>query len=102
MLLDSLIRMQENASRLREILAVLAKYGLADWLAKARVGLLRKYLKSSQGQPLAQLRTEERVRLTLLELGTTFVKLGQMLSTRPELVGPSLAAELSQLQDSNP
>jgi ubiquinone biosynthesis protein len=102
MLLDSLIRMQENATRLREILAVLGKYGLADWLARARIRWLRKYLVTPQGQQLDQLRTEERVRLALLELGTTFIKLGQMLSTRPDLVGPSLAAELSQLQDSTP
>jgi ubiquinone biosynthesis protein len=102
MLLDGLIRLQENASRLREILGVLAKYGLADWLARARVGWLRKYLKSAQGQRLDQLRTEERVRLALTELGATFVKLGQMLSTRPDLVGPALASELSKLQHSNP
>lgn len=98
MLLDSLIRFKENASRLREILTVLAKYGLADWLARSRAG----WMRSSRQERFAQLRTEERVRLALLELGPTFVKFGQMLSTRPELVGPALAAELSRLQDSNP
>jgi ubiquinone biosynthesis protein len=102
MLLDSLIRIKENASRLREIVGVLGKYGLADWLSTRRIGLLRKTLKSAQGQRLDQVKTEQRVRMALLELGTTFVKLGQMLSTRPDLVGPALAAELSQLQDSNP
>lgn len=102
MLLDSLSRLQENAVRLREILVVLGKYGLADWLGTTRVGWLRKFLKSSQGQRLDQCRHEERIRLAMLELGVTFIKLGQMLSTRPDLVGPSLATELSKLQSSTP
>src|SRR4051812_9183293 len=102
MLIETLIRMQEYASRLREIVGVLAKYGLSDWLARVRVGWLRRTLRSSHGERLDQMRTEERVRLALTDLGVTFVKLGQMLSTRPDLVGPSMADELSKLQHSNP
>src|SRR4029077_20709602 len=41
---------------------------------------------------------EARFRLTLTELGTTFIKLGQMLSTRRDFIGTALADELSQLQ----
>jgi ubiquinone biosynthesis protein len=102
MLFESLTRMQENAGRLREILTVLGRYGLADWLARRRVGWIRKLLLNRERQRLGELRQEERIRLALLELGTTFIKLGQMLSTRPELVGPELAAELSKLQSSTP
>jgi ubiquinone biosynthesis protein len=102
MLFDSLTRMQENAGRLREILTVLGKYGLADWLARSRVRWLRKLLVTAEARRIGQLRHEERIRLALLELGTAFVKLGQMLSTRPELVGPELADELSKLQSSTP
>src|SRR5689334_19608484 len=102
MLFDSLTRFQENASRLRAILTVLGRYGLAGWLARPRLRWLRKYLLSSEGQRLGQLRYEERIRLALVELGTTFIKLGQMLSTRPDLVGPALADELSKLQSSTP
>jgi ubiquinone biosynthesis protein len=40
-----------------------------------------------------------RLRAALTELGPTFVKLGQILSTRPDLIGPGLCAELSKLQD---
>ena len=43
-----------------------------------------------------------RIRLVLQELGTTFIKLGQTLSTRPDLVGDDIVAELSKLQDDNP
>jgi ubiquinone biosynthesis protein len=42
------------------------------------------------------------VRLALTELGTTFIKLGQMLSTRPDLVGPEMAGELAHLQINTP
>ena len=41
---------------------------------------------------------EKRIRLALTELGPTFIKLGQLLSTRPDLAGVQLADELKQLQ----
>ena len=44
----------------------------------------------------------EHVRLALEELGTTFVKLGQVLSTRPDLLGPEYQAQLAKLQDEAP
>lgn len=102
MFLESLSRLQENEARLRQILLVLAKYGLADWLGSSRVAWLRKLLVTRNGQRLDQFGHEERIRLALLELGTTFVKFGQMLSTRPDLVGGALATELSKLQSSTP
>ncbi|MBI1829957.1 MAG: AarF/ABC1/UbiB kinase family protein, partial [Planctomycetes bacterium] len=45
---------------------------------------------------------EARIRLALTELGTTFIKFGQMLSTRADLVGPDLATELCQLRSHTP
>ena len=47
---------------------------------------------------LASLSAGQRLRGALSELGTTWIKLGQMLSLRPDLVGPDVAAELAQLQ----
>ena len=44
----------------------------------------------------------ERLRLVLEELGTTFIKVGQVLSTRPDLVGKDVADELAKLQDEVP
>jgi ubiquinone biosynthesis protein len=44
----------------------------------------------------------ERLRLALEELGPVFIKLGQALSTRPDVIPPDLAIELSKLQDSVP
>jgi ubiquinone biosynthesis protein len=53
-------------------------------------------------QSIADLATPVRIRLALSELGTTFIKFGQMLSTRPDLVGPDVAAELAHLQSQTP
>jgi ubiquinone biosynthesis protein len=102
MLLESLTRFQENEARLREILFVLGKYGLADWIGRPRTRWLRQWMTTPNGQRIDQCGHEERIRLALLELGTTFVKFGQMLSTRPEQVGETLAAELSKLQAATP
>jgi ubiquinone biosynthesis protein len=44
----------------------------------------------------------ERIRLILEELGPTFVKLGQIASTRPDLIPPSILSELERLQDHVP
>lgn len=95
---DALARLQRNARRVGEILAVLAKYGLADWLRWLDVDWIQDRLRSPTGERLRELRLEARIRLVLIELGTTFIKLGQVLSTRPDLVGPELAEELTGLQ----
>src|SRR5262249_24828315 len=42
---------------------------------------------------------EERLRQALDKLGPTYVKIGQPLATRPDIVGPEVAANLSLLQD---
>jgi ubiquinone biosynthesis protein len=47
---------------------------------------------------MGELKTEVCVRLAFTELGPTFIKLGQMLSTRPDVVGPDMAKELAHLQ----
>ena len=54
------------------------------------------------GEALAAHSRERRIRLTLEELGPTFIKLGQILSTRPDLVGNDLADELKVLQSAVP
>ncbi|MGP0066495.1 MAG: ABC1 kinase family protein [Isosphaeraceae bacterium] len=102
MILASITRIEKNALRLNEILSVLGRYGLADWFGNLPYDWFQKRLVAFDGQRLGGLTKEARIRLALIELGTTFIKLGQILSTREDLVGPTLATELKQLQDRTP
>ena len=102
MRISSLPRYYRNLRRWQEIIVVLRRYGLADWLSNLRVDFIRDWLKDNQGVPLASYSREARVRMALTELGPTFIKLGQVLSLRPDLVGSEQAAELQQLQSQVP
>jgi len=102
MKIEPLARLERHAKRLGEIAAVLGKYGLADLFGGFDYPWLNKRLLSADGQVLSDLTTAARVRLALTELGTTFIKLGQMLSTRPDLVGAEMAGELAELQSNVP
>jgi ubiquinone biosynthesis protein len=95
-------RFDRNAKRVGEILAILGRYGLADWLSGLHYEWIQGRLVSFDGERLGKLTQEARIRLALTELGTTFIKLGQMLSTRADLVGAGLAQELSQLRSHTP
>lgn len=91
-----------NLRRGTEILSILSKYGLADWLAHLNIEFFKDQFKAPHGEALARLTRETRIRLALTELGPTFIKLGQLLSTRPDVVGVALADELKQLQTDVP
>ncbi len=102
MKIDAIARLERHAKRLGEIAAVLGKYGLADLFGGFDYPWLNDRLKSADGQALAGITTAARVRLALTELGTTTIKLGQMLSTRADLIGAELTAELTELQANVP
>ena len=103
MKIDALARLERYAKRIAEIAAVLGKYGLADLFGGFKYSWLQDRLKSADGQSLTEGVTQAaRARMALTELGTTFIKLGQMLSTRADLLGPDLTEELSQLQANVP
>jgi ubiquinone biosynthesis protein len=102
MKLSNIPQFARNANRLREILTILSRYGLADWISRLELDIVKGLFKAKDGQGLADLSHERRIRLAITELGTTFIKFGQMLSTRADLVGPRLADELSELQSSAP
>jgi len=99
---SALTRLERNVHRAGEIIGVLAKYGLADWAKDLDYAWIRDRFRGVDGQLLPGLKFEERARLAFTELGTTFIKLGQMLSTRPDLVGPELAGEMAHLQTDAP
>lgn len=83
--------------RLAEIAAILARFGIGDILA--RTGL-SGFLPSSGGEAskAGDMAAPVRLRLALEQLGPTFVKLGQILSTRGDLLTPQWTAELEHLQ----
>ena len=102
MKITAIPQLYRNLRRWREILAVLRRYGLADWLSQFPQLPFQDWLKGADGQPLSSHSREERVRLALTELGPTFIKLGQILAARPDLVGPELAVELKRLHSDVP
>ena len=87
-------------ARLREIIRIMIRYGLDDLVGYLKISpliaakdrILLRRAPQSDPRPV-------RLRKALEELGPTFSKLGQILSTRPDLLPPDMIAELSRLQD---
>ena len=96
---------KNNIKRLREIIKVLSKYEFGYLIEKIKLKHKIPFISPSYDyDSLEELdeSTPERLRLVLQELGPTFIKLGQTLSTRPDLVGENIANEFAKLQDDNP
>ncbi|MDV6034565.1 MAG: AarF/ABC1/UbiB kinase family protein [Phycisphaera sp. RhM] len=98
MKITAIPQLYRNLRRWREILAVLRRYGLADWLSQHRRLPFQGWFKDHRGTPLAEYTREQRVRMALTDLGPTFIKLGQILAARPDLVGIALSEELKGLR----
>lgn len=99
--LETLLPLVQYRGRVREVMAVLARYGFADRVeadAPLPIQRILRHLPASVDPAIAAMTTGERLRAALTELGTAWVKLGQALSLRPDVVGPALAAELAKLQ----
>jgi ubiquinone biosynthesis protein len=102
MKISAIPQIYRHVNRWGEILTILSKYGLAGWMARFDLNLLNRFLKNRDGEALTHLNRETRIRLAIEELGPTFIKLGQILSTRPDQVGMPLAQELQKLQTAVP
>lgn len=94
-----------NLKRLNEIIRVLTKYefGYITEKIKLKDKIPFKH-HSYEYESIEELDATLplRLRQVLQELGTTYIKLGQTLSTRSDLVGDDIADEFSKLQDDNP
>jgi ubiquinone biosynthesis protein len=87
--------------RLREISSVFVRHGLGDLVRRAGIATLLEHaghvLQWGEASEIAHLEPQQRARLAFEQLGPTFVKLGQMLSTREDLLPPTWTTELAQL-----
>lgn len=89
----------KRLKRLRDIGTVVAKYGLAPYMPKILSSMFKIENTGSVERKLKDLTVEERFRLAFEEMGTTFIKLGQLLSLRGDVIPISMAHEFKKLQD---
>lgn len=90
-------------ARLREIIAVLARHGLGEFMVRIKLSTRRRLGRTRNiGQEQLYFTTPQRVRMAFEELGPTFIKLGQILSTRVDIFGEEWTEELAQLQSQIP
>ncbi len=100
------LRILRNLGRTRQIASVLLNHGFID--VADRLGIVRtferwrRWLFRRGGRPAKMLSRPERVRRVLEDLGPTFIKFGQVMSTRPDLIPPAYLAELERLQEHVP
>ena len=99
-------RTYRGLNRFRRIITVLLKYGFGDVLELLKIdqyveaGL--KMISKKQTVRVEKLGRPEGFRMALEELGPTYIKLGQILSTRPDLIPIDFLNELTKLQDKVP
>jgi ubiquinone biosynthesis protein len=100
--MPSILTAVRDLERLRQIVRVLVRHGFGELVQRtgwaAQLGVSRKP-DDPEPKPIS---LGERIRLVLTELGPSFVKLGQIVSTRPDLVPAEIVDELKKLQDDVP
>jgi len=96
----------KSISRYNQILRVLLKYGFEDLVyyleENKEYTFIQKFIPKSTKKLVSQYSKWAKMRLVCEELGPTFVKFGQILSNRPDLVPLKLTLELEKLQDNVP
>ena len=88
-----------QVERTKDIVAILVKNGFNDIASAMGVEKYIKFSMPKSSQKEIKLSRSERIRKTVEALGPTFIKMAQILSTRPDLIPLELADEFSKLQD---
>lgn len=99
-------RKYRSVARYNQILRVLVKYGFEDLVhhleERGKFTFLRKLIPKASRKHALQFTKWEKMRLVCEELGPTFIKFGQILSNRPDLIPFELVLEFEKLQDEVP
>ena len=105
-MISGLFSTTRELPRLREISSVFVRHGLGELVRRAGIATLLEraghVLQWGEASEIAPLEPPQRARLAFEQLGPTFVKLGQMLSTREDLLPPTWTTELAQLHSHVP
>ncbi len=98
------LRANPRRRRYREILSALSRHGLGAFVNGAGIGWAVPFQWGLMGHARRETpyTTAEHLRLAMEDLGTTAIKLGQILSTRPDFVPPEYIAEFEKLRDRVP
>ncbi len=98
-----LLKPVKDLDRLRQIVVVLMRHGFGEVVQRAGLGSLVRPSTNPGPEASGQASARgTRLRLVLQDLGPSFVKLGQILSTRPDVIPEDIVSELKKLQDNVP
>jgi len=104
--IGSLGRTYRHVMRYRQILGIIFKYGFGNIVDALKIDqyieIGFQLISRTRRERVEKLSGNERIRMIFEELGPTFIKFGQILSSRPDLIPVGLLKELSRLQDHVP
>ncbi|MEJ2253680.1 MAG: AarF/ABC1/UbiB kinase family protein [Nitrospirota bacterium] len=101
-----LTKTYKTARRLQQVVNVFLKHGFGSIIDRIQLGrhipLLRRLKSFGKWPSMREPSVPERLRRAFAELGPSFIKLAQVLSSRPDLITPRYADEFKKLQDKVP